>query len=146
MSLTSPQHATLLAFAGTLIPAGKREPAADKVLADGYWLGRAFAAEPRFEAVVAQLCDRLHGQDPAPALRTLAEDHPDEFDALTTVVAGAYYMAPEVRGAIGYPGQIPHPASLTEAVDDLEEELIAPMLAGERRYRPTPDAREERPT
>ncbi|KPI23258.1 hypothetical protein ACGFZJ_09825 [Streptomyces sp. NPDC048253] len=145
MSLTSAQSATLLALAGALIPAGEREPAADTVLADGYWLGRGFAAEPRLEAVVAQICDRLRGQDPATALRSLAEVDPTEFDALTTVVAGAYYMVPEVRVAIGYPGQIPRPAGLTEAVDDLEEELIAPMLAGEPRYRPTPDGPGESP-
>ena len=140
MTLTHEQSATLLALAGVLIPAGEREPAADTVLADGYWTGRAFAAEPRLEPVVARICDRVRGQDPTTALRGLAEGRPADFEALTTVVAGAYYMVPAVRAAIGYPGQIPRPAGLTEAVDDLEEELIAPLLAGEPRYRPTPHA------
>ncbi|MGW0877497.1 hypothetical protein ACWD3Z_44615 [Streptomyces sp. NPDC002740] len=140
MSLTSVQSATLLALAGAIIPAGAREPAADAVLANGHWLGRGFAAEPQLEAVVAQACDRLRDEDPVPALRSLAAEHPTEFYALTTAVAGSYYMAPEVRAAIGYPGQIRRPAGLTEAVDDLEDDLIAPMLAGEPRYRPTPGA------
>ncbi|MCX4816495.1 hypothetical protein OG601_38470 [Streptomyces sp. NBC_01239] len=140
MSLTSAQSATLLALAAAVIPAGASEPAADAVLADGHWLGRAFAAEPRLEALVAHACDRLRDQDPLPALRSLASRHPAEFDALTTAVTGAYYMAPEVRAAIGYPGQIRRPAALTEAADDLEDDLIAPLLASGPRYRPTPEA------
>ncbi|MFE7035396.1 hypothetical protein ACFU9Y_34320 [Streptomyces sp. NPDC057621] len=140
MTLAHEQFATLLALAGALIPAGEREPAADAVLANGYWVDRGFAAEPRLEPVVARICDRVRGQDPSTVLRNLSEDQPADFEALTTLVAGAYYMAPAVRVAIGYPGQVPRPAGLTEALDDLEEELIAPLLASEPRYRPTPHA------
>ncbi|MBL1110869.1 hypothetical protein JK364_00335 [Streptomyces sp. 110] len=140
MTLSPEQNATLLELAAALIPAGEREPAADAVLADGIWLGRAFAAEPSLVSAVARACDQARGLDPHNALRRLTEEHPADAQALTTLLSGAYYMVPQVREAIGYPGQVPRPASLTEAVDDLDEELIGPMLASGPRYRPTPDA------
>lgn len=139
MRLTAEQRTTLLALSGALIPAGDREPAADEVLADGRYLERGFAAEPDLEQAVARACDRVGAQDPSAALRSMAEQDPALFEALTTLVAGAYYMAPEVRAAIGYPGQVPRPAGLTEAADELDEELIAPMAESAPRYRRVPD-------
>ena len=58
--------------------------------------------------------------DPGESVRQLAADRPEDFAVLSTAVVGAYYLSPEVRDLIGYPGQEPSPLSVAGEPDYLE--------------------------
>jgi hypothetical protein len=47
---------------------------------------------------------------------------------LSAVLAGAYLLVPEVKSAVGYPGQRRDPAGLEEAVDEISDGILDPVL------------------
>lgn len=61
-------------------------------------------------------------------LRALADDRPDDFQKLSTVLAGAYLMVPEIKQAVGYPGQRREIPGLEEAVDQIGDGILDPVL------------------
>ncbi len=63
------------------------------------------------------------------ALRGLHAEEPGQFQALSAVVAGAWLLTPTVRARIGYPGQRRDPARLEEAVDQISDGILAPVIA-----------------
>ncbi len=76
-----------------------------------------------------QLLDDLEGEEPSAAVVRLERTDPPRLAALLAAVAGAYYMAPEVRQLIGYPGQ---EARTVDVMADLavyvEEGLLDPVV------------------
>jgi hypothetical protein len=66
----------------------------------------------------------LHGDDRA------------TFDVLATFVAGTYYMIPQVRELIGYPGQRRTPAATDAAADELSDDIFQGALDYAGSYRP----------
>jgi hypothetical protein len=121
----------LLAAADALIPEGPGLPSA--AAAPGYeaWLDRALAARSEaFEAIVAA-AGRLQGLGPPAlldALRRMSTEEPERFQSLSAVLAGAYLMVPEVRAAIGYPGQVRKPAAFDEAAEELMSGILDPVI------------------
>ncbi len=71
-------------------------------------------------------------------LRALHAEQPEQFQALSAVVAGAWLLIPAVRARIGYPGQRRDPARLEEAADQISDGILDPVLDRGRIY--TPDA------
>lgn len=126
----------LLEVADVLIPPSATMPGLRTVDPDGAWLDRAAAARPdlldRAPAVLARLRDRA---DLEAALRELFGSARPDFDTVATLVAGAYFMVPEIRSRIGYPGPRRHPATVDEAADDLAD--IIDQAAGYRRRDPS---------
>ena len=72
------------------------------------------------------------------AVQALQTEDPLGFDLLCTVVAGAYFLNPEVRQAIGYPGQQAVPIVPEEPPDYEQDGLLASVIARGPIYRPTP--------
>jgi hypothetical protein len=129
--LTDAERATLLAAADALIPAGPGVPSA--AAAPGYtaWLDRALAARTdAFDGIVvaAGRLHDVHGPELLDALRRMSTEEPDAFHGLSAVLAGAYLMIPEVRAAIGYPGQIRHPAAFDAAADEIMSGILDPVI------------------
>ncbi|MGW4350633.1 hypothetical protein ACWELJ_00940 [Nocardia sp. NPDC004582] len=62
----------------------------------------------------------------------------DLAEAAFYFLSCTYYMAPEARKAVGYPGQVRTPSA--EATPDqlLDDDLLAPVLALGSTYIPTP--------
>jgi hypothetical protein len=57
---------------------------------------------------------------------------------LAEVVAGAYFLNPEVRKAVGYGGQLQVPIVAEDPPDYEQDGLLASVVARGPIYRPTP--------
>lgn len=82
------------------------------------------ARQDAFGHVTAALAEAADVSDPAGWLRSLARSRPGLFASLSTILAGAYLMVPEVRAAVGYPGQGHHPAAPTQIGDELSGGIL----------------------
>jgi choline dehydrogenase-like flavoprotein len=111
-------------LADELIPAREGLPSAGDADPQGKWLARALAARPDLEAPWER------GLEASDARHLEAQD-PEAFAALTTIIAGAYYMNVKVRKRIGYPGQKATPPFPDEA--DYYIEGLLPDLPAEPR-------------
>lgn len=138
-ALTDRELAGLRRVAAQLIPASGDHPAADETPGFDACLGRALAARlDAFELVAAE-GERLGELDAAALaaeLRRLERDEPATFHPLSTVIAGAYLLVPEVRAAIGYPGQHRKFPQFDEAANDIMDGILDPVIERGPRYTP----------
>jgi len=130
--LTAPQRAVLLAVADILIPEFGENPKASA--APGYeaWLDRSMAARADSLETLSQILDELAGSadiDLDERLRGLHAAGDGRFHLLSSVVAGAYLMVPEVQRLIGYPGQHASLPRIDEAAEELSDGILDPVLA-----------------
>ena len=58
---------------------------------------------------------------------------PELFEALTTAIAGGYFLSADVRERLGYPGQ-----QAKKLQDDFDPELLQPVIDRGTIFRPTP--------
>ncbi len=121
------ERARLAGLADELIPATGDRPAPSAVgvaqgLLDRVLEARPDLGEPLRRALAVPHCDAASLQS------QLAESDPEARDALELVVAGAYYLSPEVRKAIGYPGQVARTLSGDSFPAYVEEGLLDHML------------------
>jgi hypothetical protein len=138
--LPAVDRATLALLADVLIPGGADLPAASQAGVAERWLDEVGVALPEVVAPLATLLHSLGGQEPATAIAQLETDNPAGYDLLCTVVAGAYFLNPDVRRAIGYPGQQALPIQAEDPPDYAQDGLIASVIARGPIYRPTPHA------
>ncbi len=132
------QRATLAALADVVIPAGEGLPSASQAEVAGQWLDAALAAVPELSGALVAVLEEAGSDDPTVAVARLRANNPLGFDQLCTVVAGAYFLNPDVRRAIGYPGQERVPI-VPETPPDYEQDgLLASVIARGPVYRPTP--------
>ena len=85
------------------------------------------------EEPLAELTAAARGRDPAAEVERLENEDPPLFEALTTAVAGGYFLNPDVRERLGYPGQQAKPLE-----DDFDQELLQPVIDRGTIFRPTP--------
>jgi hypothetical protein len=74
------------------------------------------------------------------ALRQMSAEDKFTFDPMSSVLAGAYFMTPQVKALIGYPGQHRSPAPLEQAAEELGSGLMDPVLERGSIYVPAADA------
>lgn len=130
-ALSETESAALLRVADCLIPASGPNPKASD--ADQYtsYLHLALAARTDvFDAVVAAACKLSDVPDGElwDALKTMAAEDKSTFDPLSAVLAGAYFMTPQVMKLIGYPGQHRDPAPLELAAEEIGSGILDPVL------------------
>jgi len=138
---TEEERGALGAVADALIPPHGELPSPSRVRGFDRWLDRALAARSdAIEEVVAAALPiaALAPQERLAALRDYAESDPAGFHTLSSVVAGAYLMVPEVRKAIGYPGQRKHPPRFDEAAEQIMDGILDPVIARGPAYTPAP--------
>ena len=139
------ERTALLAVADTLIPGTSEMPTPSAVPAIAKWLDRALAArDDAFEGVVA-LAIELAALDPnarEAELRRLCAEAPASFADLSSVLAGTYLMVPEVRQAIGYPGQVASHPAFDEAAEEIMDGILDPVLERGSIYVAPPDLAE----
>lgn len=114
----------LARLADTLIPGTESFPSASSAGVCGELIDRVMGFRP-------DLCDDFHaaltscsGKDPATAFDELASAHPEQFDAFSTLVSGAYFQSPAVQKALNYR---PAPRPAHDDVDtyiDLLEHVV----------------------
>lgn len=131
-------RARLAALADALIPAGEGMPAASEAGVAGEWLDAVLTAEPGFAAPLAAVLDVADGADPAGDLRRIETTDPDGWGVLTTVVAGAYFLNPEIAQRVGYPGRRAIPIDTRAEPDWAQDGLLDSVTSRGPVYRPTP--------
>ena len=70
------------------------------------------------------ILDEAAGCDPRRFVRELDAERPEDLAVLSTAVAGAYFLNPQVREMIGYPGQEASPLSLAAVPEYVENGML----------------------
>jgi NDP-sugar pyrophosphorylase family protein len=136
------ERETLAGLADELIPSSDSKPSASQAEVSGTWVDRVLESRPDMAAELVSLLKAVEGQDPREAVERLQSQPGTQFDTLKEVVAGAYFLNPEVNRVIGYPGKQDIPVETT--AEDLEtltarlKELTAPVVERGSVYRPCP--------
>jgi hypothetical protein len=138
-ALTERELLGLLRAADVLMPASGPEPAASR--APGFVPSLDVALGARLDAfeLIAAEGDRLstlNDEELAADLRRLATTEPATFQPLSTVLAGAYLQIPEVRAAIGYPGQHRKHPQFDEAANDIMDGILDSVIERGSVYTP----------
>ncbi len=131
-------RARLAALADALIPAGNGMPSASEAGVAGEWLDAVLTAEPGFGGPLAAVLERADVADPAGELKRIESTDPGGWGALTTVVAGAYFLNPEIAERVGYPGRRAIPIDADAEPDWQQDGLLASVQSRGPVYRPTP--------
>jgi hypothetical protein len=132
-SLTGGERHTFLRVAAILVPGTGALDGFDD-LAE-----RALAARrDAFDTIVDELhrLADLEGSALETELRRAAEDPHGAFGPLSTVIAGAYLMAPAGRAAVGYPGQAARPPRFDLAADEIMDGILDPVIDRGPVFRP----------
>jgi hypothetical protein len=137
-SLDEKGRALFAAMADLLIPSGGGMPSASEAGVAARWLDEVLRVRPDFGAPLAAVIADAGGADPADGLARLRNSDPAGFGVLAEVVAGAYFLNPDVRKAIGYGGQQQVPIVAETPPDYEQDGLLASVVARGPIYRPTP--------
>lgn len=115
------QRATFAALADTLIPGTETMPSASAAGVADALLDQVLGFRPDLVESFIGALDSCEGQPPEAALDALIADDPDQFEALSVLAAGAYFLSPAVQTAMPYDAA-PRPArdDLDDYVDLLE--------------------------
>jgi hypothetical protein len=132
------RRAVLAAVADVLIPKGDGMPSASEAGVAARWLDEVLRLRPDFGPPLATVLDAMKAVDPAAGVARVRAEDPAGFGVLAEVVAGGYFLNPEVRKAIGYPGQQSVPIQQEDPPDYEQDGLIASVISRGRVYRPTP--------
>lgn len=128
----------LAALADELIPADHPMPCASRAGVPGLGLDTVLRTRPDLVAPLDALLQQARDLDPSAAISHLREQDPSAFGVLASVVAGGYLQNPRVQRLLGYPGREAAPLGDLGPTSEFEAELLAPVRARGRRYRPTP--------
>jgi hypothetical protein len=132
-------RARLAAVANALIPAADGMPAASGVDIGGRQLDAVLASRPDLVDALRRALEAAGDVDDAIAwIEALRADDPSGYEALVTAVVGGYYLHPQVKRLLGYPGQVPEPVKVDPLPDYADEGLLERVYARGRIYRPTP--------
>ncbi len=136
MSMTDRE--AFAAIADILIPAHGTMPAARDVGVHLDGLDKVIRFRSDLLEAFREAMKVVSGQPANVAADLLFAEHPELFQSLGLIASGAYYMDPEVRRLIGYPGQ----ESLTYDADAsppyVKNGALDEVLARGPVYRPTP--------
>jgi hypothetical protein len=134
--LTDEDRRCFAGLSDVLIPAAEGMPSASQAQVADHWLEEALRFRPDLEPGLRAALEAAAGLDPEKAVELLNRDHIPAFEALGTLAAGAYFLNPEIRRLIGYPGQAPTPVK-----DDTGSyvDLLEHVLERGQVYREVPE-------
>jgi len=136
MSFSGDERAALAGLVDRLIPAADGFPSASEAGVVGQGLDAVLAARPDLAETLGSVLRSALGREPGQALEYLLAHDAAAYGALAEFAAAAYFMNPDVRQAIGYAGQLPHP--IDPRPDYLDDGLLEPVIRRGPIYRPTP--------
>jgi hypothetical protein len=125
--LTPDQRRVLAGLVDHLIPASGPMPSATAVGVHDGLIDRALGHRPDLVHPFTEALDAASGHDPQAELTALAEHRPELFQALTLLTAGAYFLSPIARDALGH---TPPPRAVRDDVNDYVELLATVMDRG----------------
>ncbi len=120
MSLSETDRARLAEFARVMIPGGAGQPSAEEVDLANAPVADVLRIDPSRVGPVAAFLSLTGDIGTLGDVERLAQSDPDGFQALSVVLATAYFMHPKVRDAIGYRGQEARDSSVGLTDDDLK--------------------------
>ena len=140
-ALTPVESQTLTVLADVLCGPSERAAPPSRQSEFEEYLDLALATRSdAFDLLMRTVADAAQSPDAGTWLRALHDTEPETFQAISTVLAGAYLMVPAVMQAVGYPGQRRDPAKGDEAVDQiLESGLLDPVVERGHFFVPTPE-------
>ena len=116
-------------LADQLIPEDPELPSATAAEVHSRWIDEALRIRPDLVDDMRTAIEVGSGIDAAEAVAVLHAEHPAVFDSIGTLTAGAYFLNPEVRRLIGYPGQVPLP--IRDDVDSYFDMLVNVVERGQ---------------
>src|SRR5689334_22902875 len=136
MTFDSKERALLGKLADVLIPAGGRFPSASAADVTAEGLEQVLAVRPELAAGLKKVLTFSVDLPPSDAVSQLKTKDPSTFGVLAELVAGAYFLNPQVRAALGYDGQSAKP--IDPHADYLDDGLLQSVIDRGPIYRPTP--------
>ena len=131
-----PEECKVLAALGdALIPSDSGMPSASQAGVAEEWVDRVLETRPDMVEDLVSLLNEVGDQDPDTVVERLREQEGVWFDTLCEVVAGAYFLNPQVRDQVGYPGQQTLP--IETSIEHLQQ-LTAPVVERGPIYRSCP--------
>jgi hypothetical protein len=121
--LNDSERATFSRIADYLIPESQGMPAFSQSGADPVCLDRVLTMRPELLESLKQALGMAASADDAD---TLNRENPEAIGVIGLVASSAYYLEPDVRQKLGYPGQTHRPATEDEEGDYLD--LIQPVI------------------
>jgi hypothetical protein len=123
--LTDEERQRFARLADVLIPAAEGMPSASQADVPQRWLDEALRHRPDLDAGLHGALAAAGDLPADEAIELLNTEHIPDFEALGTLTAGAYFLNPEVRDLIGYPGQVATPPrDDTDTYVDLLEHVL----------------------
>lgn len=101
LTLDHEQRGILAKVADLLIPAGEAMPSATQAGVPTELIDEALRYRPDLAEDFAEGLRWFTHHDPEAALDDLAAAHPDQFAALSLLIAAAYVLSPQVGSALG---------------------------------------------
>ena len=127
-------------MADVLIPAAEGMPSASQVGVQEAPLDRVLELQPWLAPRLQRgISSAAASGDPAAAVETINRDDPAAMSAIGLAASAAYYMQPQVRKLLGYPGQVSRPAGPEEEHDYLRDGLLQPVIDRGPIYRQAPE-------
>lgn len=124
--LNDTQIETYRNIADYLVPAAEGMPSASQAGVPDIWINKALEYRPDLVDLFTRALGACQDkEDVGAALEQLNASDTNAFDALGVLTSGAYFLVPDVKSLIGYPGQLPVPAQEdTEEYLDLLERVV----------------------
>ncbi|MFE7213270.1 gluconate 2-dehydrogenase subunit 3 family protein [Streptomyces sp. NPDC057611] len=121
------QRRTFAALADVLIPASDPMPSATAAGVPDALLDQVLGYRPDLAAPFAEAVAWCTGKDPETALDALSVQQPEQFQALTVLTAGAYFLSPRTKAALSY---APPPRTAVDDVDSYIDMLATVVDRG----------------
>lgn len=136
--LTPDLRMAFAAIADLLIPAYKKYPSATSVGVHEKMLDDVLAFRPDLTEAFLRGVTAIDTAALSDSVNTLYKADPEAFNAISLVASGGYYMTPEVRAVLGYPGQESVPYNAHEVPDFLLDHRLENVSRRGPIYRSTP--------
>jgi hypothetical protein len=129
---------TFRAIADILIPAAEGMPAASEVGVHEGPLDQVLALRPDIAERLLRGLRAAAGRQPREAAEALNKGDAEALSAIGLAASAAYYMQPQVRKLIGYPGQENRPANPEETPEYVANGMLQQVIDRGPIYKPTP--------
>lgn len=126
------------AFADLLIPAHKKMPSASSVGVAGPLLDEVLRLRPDLQEDFMRGLEAITGEKAAAGANALYKDDEAAFNAMSLVASAAYYMTPQAREALGYPGQESLTYDAHAVPDYMTDGMVERVTRRGAIYKPTP--------
>lgn len=127
MSLSEIERGRLADIAAVMIPGGAGQPGAEGLALHRDPVDAVLRIDTSRLAPLAGFLAQVDTVETLADVEVLAQADPEGFQALSVVLANAYFMHPETRAAIGYPGQEARDSSV--GLSGADEALVRAVSA-----------------